>query len=60
MGWSTNLPSTLSVRVELTRNGSTFETLAASAPNTGSFTWNVTGPDSLQARVRVTSTRPPR
>src|SRR4029079_17476464 len=24
------------------------------APNTGSFTWNVTGPDSL-ARVRVTS-----
>ena len=36
MTWSTNLPATATVRVELTRDGgSTFETLAAAAPNTG-------------------------
>ena len=53
--WSSNLPPSATVRVELTRDfGITFETLAAAAPNTGSFTWTVTGPVTSWARVRVT------
>ena len=46
-------------RVELSRDGGgTFETLAAAAPNTGSFAWVVTGPDAAAAFVRVTVTDP--
>ena len=38
--WSTNLPGGSPVVVELSRDGGgTFETLAAAAPNTGSFAW---------------------
>jgi hypothetical protein len=57
--WSTNLPVTSAAIVELSRDGgSTFETLAAAAPNTGSFAWVVTGPDAAAASVRVTVTDP--
>ena len=56
--WSTNVPAP-SVSVELSRDGGgTFETLAAAAPNNGSFTWVVTGPDAPAAYVRVTVTDP--
>jgi hypothetical protein len=54
--WTHNLPASDSVRVELTRDsGSSYELLAAAAPNTGSFLWNASGPDSASASVRVTS-----
>lgn len=44
------------VLIEVSRDGgTTFSTLAASFPNTGTFTWNVTGPPTTQARARVTS-----
>ena len=42
--------------IELSRDGgATFEVLAAAAPNTGSFVWTASGPDTAAARVRVTS-----
>ncbi len=57
--WSTNLPANATMRVELSRDGGgTFETLAAAAPNTGSFAWTVTAPASATARVRVSSSDP--
>jgi hypothetical protein len=57
--WSTNLPAATPVLVELSRDdGVTFETVAAAAPNTGNFAWTVTGPDTTNARVRVTMTDP--
>jgi len=56
--WSTNVPGA-SVVVEVSRDGGgTFETLAAAAPNTGSFAWVVTGPDTAAAVARVTVTDP--
>jgi hypothetical protein len=56
--WSTNVPAS-SVSVELSRDGgSTFEILAASAPNTGSFAWTATGPDSSAVVVRVAVSSP--
>ena len=52
--WTHNLPASDTVRIEVSRDGGAFATVAAAAPNTGSYTWNVTGPDAL-AQVRVTS-----
>ena len=52
--WTTNLPATGTVRVELSRNGGTsYTSLAASAPNSGSFTWTVNGVATTSAIVRV-------
>ena len=52
--WNTNLLPTSTVKVQLSRNGgSTFTTLNAAAPNTGSFAWTVTGAASTTAIVRV-------
>ena len=57
--WTSNLPASTTLRVELSRDGgAAFETLAAAAPNTGSFAWTVTGPDTTTALVRVTSSSP--
>jgi len=57
--WTSNLPASTTMRVELTRNsGTSWETLATDAPNTGSFPWTVTGPTTPLARVRVTSNGP--
>ncbi len=59
--WVHNLPAGGTVRIELSRDGgSSFEILADAAPNTGSgmagtFSWNVTGPNTGTARVRVTA-----
>ena len=58
--WSHNLPVAGTVRIELSRDGGgTYETLADSAPiggaTSGSFAWDVTGPTTSTARVRVTS-----
>ena len=53
--WSTNLPASSPVTVELSRNGgSTYEVLATGAPNTGSFGWIATGPGTAAAVARVT------
>jgi hypothetical protein len=57
--WSSNLPPSATMHVELSRDGgSSFETLAAAAPNTGSFAWTVTGPDAAGALLRVTASAP--
>ena len=57
--WSTNLPASAAMNIELSRDGgSTFETVSAAAPNTGSFAWTVTGPDTATALVRVSSSDP--
>jgi hypothetical protein len=61
--WSHNLPVAGTVRIELSRDGGgTYETLADSAPvgnaTSGSFAWDVTGPTTSTARVRVTSNGP--
>jgi hypothetical protein len=53
--WSSNLPPTSLVTVDLSRNGgSSYTTLATNLPNTGTFSWVVTGPAAGAARVRVT------
>lgn len=63
--WSHNLGSRSSVRIELSRDGGlTFpEVLAAdlknSASSSGLFNWQVTGPNTTQAIVRVTWTAGP-
>jgi hypothetical protein len=55
--WSTNLPAGNLVRIDLSRDGGgTFETLATNAPNNGSFNWNVTGPTTASAAIRITIT----
>ena len=52
--WSHNLGSATTVRVEISRNGgSTWTVLAASAPNSGTFNWTVSGPTTGAARLRV-------
>jgi hypothetical protein len=55
--WNHNLGAMSFVRVELTRNGTTFETLATSVANTtattGELPWTVTGPLTTNARIRV-------
>ncbi len=44
------------VRVELSRSGGTsWETILADVPNTGSAQWTVTGPGTKEGRIRVTS-----
>jgi hypothetical protein len=55
------LSMTENVRVEVNRSypGSTWETIAASAPNTGTYAWTVTAPGSTTARVRVTGVTHP-
>ena len=59
IAWSTNMPAASAVSIELSRDGgSTFEILAAAAPNTGSFAWTATGPDSSAVVVRVAVSTP--
>jgi hypothetical protein len=54
--WTHNLSGVDPVSIELSRDGgATFEVLAATAPNTGSFVWTAAGPDTAEARVRVTA-----
>jgi hypothetical protein len=44
------------VDLELARSeGGVYETLAAGVPNTGSYAWTVSGPATLEARLRVTA-----
>jgi hypothetical protein len=53
--WTDNLPAGDTMLVELSRNaGNTWEPLAPSAANTGSVALTVTGPATLDGRVRVT------
>ncbi len=54
--WTDNLPASATVAVEISRDGgSSFQLVAAAVPNTGSFGWTASGPDSAQALVRVTA-----
>jgi hypothetical protein len=56
ISWTTNLPSTGTVDIDLSLDGGTsYTTLAATAPNSGSFAWTATGPGSASAIVRITS-----
>ncbi len=51
---SSNVPG--NVMIELSRNaGSSYETLFADTPNDGTESWNVTGPNSSAAQIRITS-----
>ena len=60
ISWSHNMPGVATALIELSRDGgASFEMLAAAAPNTGSFVWTATGPDSVAALVRVTMNGPP-
>lgn len=51
--WNPANPPAGSVHVELSRNGTSYVTLAANAPDTGTFAWTVTGPLSFDAHVRL-------
>jgi hypothetical protein len=54
--WTTNLPATDTVRIDLSRSGGTsYSSLATSVPNNGSFTWTVAGTVTTSAIVRVSS-----
>jgi len=45
-----------SVKIELTRDGSTWEPLVAKTPNNGTWTWSpVTGPPSNTCKVRISN-----
>jgi hypothetical protein len=58
--WTTNLPPTTTVRIELSRDGgASFATLATAAPDSGSFPWTVVGPAAAAAVVRVTANEAP-
>ena len=57
--WSHNLGASAFVRLELSRDGgASWEIIASSAQNTaaatGFFQWAVTGPQTPNARIRVT------
>ena len=53
-------PDVAAVDLELTRDGTNWETLATSLPAaTGSYDWTVTGPVSSNCRVRASSTADP-
>jgi hypothetical protein len=57
---STNLDPQSSIQIELSRDdGGSWETLFASTPNDGSEDWPVAGPETEQARVRVSSLAEP-
>lgn len=43
------------VDLHLVRNGSVEEAIALGVPNTGSYEWQVTGPPTSQARLKVTA-----
>jgi hypothetical protein len=48
------------VKIELSRDGgATFQTLLADTPNDGSQNWTVTGPTTMQARVKISSVSNP-
>ena len=47
------------VCIELTRDGTTWQTLSPSTTNTGSYVWTTTSPSSTTCRVRVSSVDSP-
>jgi len=52
--WSSNLGSAAKVDVDISRDGGTsYSSIAAAIPNTGSLHWVVTGPATTTALVRV-------
>lgn len=58
--WSSNLPASEAVSIELSRDGgASWTLLAGAAANTGSFGWTVTGPPTTAARFRVSSSNHP-
>jgi ELWxxDGT repeat protein len=60
ISWTSNLGPSATVAIYVSRDdGSTWSTLASSAPNTGSFAWVVAGPTTNSARVWVRWTASP-
>jgi hypothetical protein len=58
--WNHNLGAGQNVKIEISRNGgSTWTTIIASTPNTGSYNWTVTGGTTTTARIRVSWTTTP-
>lgn len=54
ISWTSNLGSGSRVDLEVSRDGGlTYSGIAAGVPNTGSFNWVVSGPDTTTARIRV-------
>jgi hypothetical protein len=54
--WSSNLLPSATVKIQVSRNGgSTYSNLNTTAPNTGSFTWTVTGGATTTAIVKITA-----
>ena len=54
--WTSNLLPSATVKVQLSRNGgSTYTTLASSAPNTGAYAWTATGAASTTAIVKLSA-----
>jgi alpha-tubulin suppressor-like RCC1 family protein len=52
--WTSNLGAAAFVNLSLSRDaGLTWQPLAARVPNTGTYSWNVTGPATTKARVRA-------
>ena len=58
--WTSNLPASGTVRIELSRdNGVSYTALTTSAPNNGSFAWTATGATTTSAFVRVSANGTP-
>lgn len=52
--WTSDISAAETVRIELSRNGGRrYSTLAAAAPNTGTFAWTVAGGATSNALVRI-------
>lgn len=52
--WTSNLPITGTVDLDLSRDGgASWSVVAAAVPNSGSYQWTVTGPLTQRAQVRV-------
>jgi hypothetical protein len=48
------------VKIEVSRNGGTsWATIIGSTPNSGTYSWKVTGPATPQAQIRITSVTDP-
>jgi hypothetical protein len=51
-----DIPQPDTIKIELSRNnGSTWETIISSTANNGSYKWNVTGPATDKALIRVSA-----
>ena len=67
VGWTTvdyvqrdGVTPIATVKIELSRdNGATWATLAAGAPNTGTYSWTVTAPAAAQCIIKISDPADP-